>query len=52
MKSKKAVWHMSNSQFEKSISDLEHQDMGMAVIMNHKDPFNSTAHSEVFIVVL
>jgi hypothetical protein len=43
---------MSNSQFEKCIGDLQHEDMGMAVVVYNKDSFYGTAHSKVFIIVL
>lgn len=45
-------WRMSNSQFEKCIGNLQHEDMGMAVVVYNKNSFYGTAHSKVFIVVL
>ena len=39
-------------QLEKRVRDLQHEDVGMAVIVHDKDTFNSPPHSKIFIVVL
>jgi hypothetical protein len=41
-----------HSQFEKCIGDLEHENVWMTVIVYNQYSFYSSAHAEVFIVVL
>jgi hypothetical protein len=41
-----------DSQFEEGVGDLQHENVGMPVIMHHQDAFYSPPHAEVFIVVL
>lgn len=38
--------------FEKGIGDLQHENMGMAMIVNDKDSFYGATHSKVFIIIL
>ena len=39
-------------QLEKRVRDLQHKDMGMAVIVHYEDAFNGPPHSKIFIVIL
>jgi len=39
-------------QLEKRVCDLQHEDMGMAVIVHDEDAFDRPPHSEIFIIVL
>ena len=41
-----------NVQFEESIGDLEHKNVGMPVVMNHKNPLYCSSHAKILIVVL
>jgi len=43
---------MLGLQLEKRVRDLQHEDMGMTVIVHDEDTFNSPPHSKIFIVVL
>lgn len=49
---KKARQDKCSSQFEKGIGDLQHENMGMAMIVNDKDSFYGATHSKVFIIIL
>lgn len=42
----------SDSQFKESIGDLEHENVGMTVVMNDEDAFYRSSHAVVFIIVL
>lgn len=39
-------------QFEECVRDLEHEDVGVTVVVDYKDALYSPPHSKVFIVVL
>jgi hypothetical protein len=39
-------------QLEKRVRDLQHEDMGVTVIVHDEDTFDGPPHSEIFIVVL
>ena len=39
-------------QLEKRVRDLQHEDMGVTVVVHDENAFHGPPHSEVFIVVL
>ena len=39
-------------QFEKSIGDLEHEDVRMPMVMNHENPLYGSSHAKILIIVL
>ena len=39
-------------QLEECVGDLEHEDMGMSVVVYDEDAFDCSAHAKVFVVVL
>ena len=40
------------SQLEKRVRDLQHEDMGVTMIVHDEDAFYGAPHSKVFIVIL
>jgi len=39
-------------QLEKRVRDLQHENMGVAVIMDNEDAFYGPSHPKVFVVIL
>lgn len=39
-------------QFEKRVRNLQHKDMGMAMVMHHQDTLARPSHAPVLIIVL
>ena len=51
-KSQRKKMGKRNVQFEESIGDLEHENMGMPVVMNNENPLYGSSHAKILIIVL